>query len=186
MTSTEEHGEPVPFPFALDEAGTVLAGLDRMRAVVEWKCGGLDAAAMNKTLGPSTMTLGGLVKHLAFTEEGHFATHWHGRQPGPPWDAVDWDADEDWEWHSAAVDSPEELMGLWRAAVDRSRKDVDEALASASPGGLGRLKTPDGHSPNLRYILVSLLEEYARHVGHIDLIRESLDGTVGEDPPERP
>ena len=97
---------------------------------------------------------------------------------------MDWDADPDWEWHSAAEDTPEQLMTLWQDAVARSRSAVTEALAD---GGLGRLATgiPNsrGEAPSLRRILIDLIEEYARHVGHADLIRESVDGLVGEDPP---
>jgi len=96
---------------------------------------------------------------------------------------VDWDADPDWEWHSAAEDTPEQLRTLWQDTVARSRSAVTEALAD---GGLDRLAQrtwPDGRAPSLRRILIDLVEEYARHVGHADLIRESVDGLVGEDPP---
>jgi hypothetical protein len=96
---------------------------------------------------------------------------------------VDWDADPDWEWHSAADDTPEQLFALWEAAADRSRAAIQEALAG---DGLDRLTQPwpDGRAPSLRRLLIDIIEEYARHVGHADLIRESIDGLVGEDPPE--
>ena len=88
----------------------------------------------------------------------------------------------DWEWHSAAEDRPEQLMALWQRAVTRSRVLVAEAVAD---GGLDRLANftwPDGRTPSLRRLLMDMIEEYARHVGHADLIRESVDGLVGEDP----
>jgi hypothetical protein len=169
-------------PVAGDEVDTLLGALERQRGYIAWKCGGLDAAGLRATLGPSTMTLGGLLKHLAVVEDDMFRVKLHGLPPHPPWDAVDWDADSDWEWHSAAQDEPDALMSLWRAAVDRSRLLVDEALAD---GGLDRLsayKWSDGRSHSLRRLLIDMVEEYARHVGHVDLIRESVDGLVGEDP----
>jgi hypothetical protein len=95
---------------------------------------------------------------------------------------VDWRADPNWEWRTAAEDSPEQLMTLWRDAVTRSRSAVAEALAD---GGLDHLATGItndlGESPSLRRIMIDidLIEEYARHVGHADLIRESVDGLVG-------
>lgn len=169
-------------PVAGGEADTLLGELERLRRYVAWKCGNLDAAGLRATLGPSSMTLGGLLKHLAGVEDEWFSVRLHGNGPQPPWDTVDWDADRDWEWHSAASDSPAELMSLWQDAVYRSRALVAEALAD---GGLDRPASftwPDGRTPNLRRLLMDMIEEYARHVGHADLIRESVDGLVGEDP----
>ena len=169
-------------PMAGTELDTLLGALERQRGYVAWKCGNLDSAGLRATLGPSAMTLGGLVKHLAGVEDDVFSVKLHGRDPHPPWDTVDWSADPDWEWHSAAGDSPEELMLLWQEAVGRSRVLVAEALAD---GGLDRLASCTGRGgrpPSLRRLLMDMIEEYARHVGHADLIRESVDGVVGEDP----
>lgn len=96
---------------------------------------------------------------------------------------MDWDADPDWDWRSAAEDTPEQLLTLWQGAVERSRAVVAEALADGGPGHIGRYTTSGGESPSLRRVLIDVIEEYARHVGHADLIRESVDGLVGEDPP---
>jgi hypothetical protein len=130
------------------------------------------------------MTLGGLLKHLAFVEDYMFATRLFGRSPGPPWNAVDWDAEPDWDWRSAADDSPEELYAGWRAAVARSQARVAEALTR---GDMGQPVDWDGGAPdehvNLRRLVVDMIDEYARHNGHADLIRESIDRLVGEDPP---
>jgi Protein of unknown function (DUF664) len=169
-------------PMAGNERDTLLGALDRQRRYVAWKCGNLNSAGLRATLGPSAMTLDGLLKHLAAVEDGVFSVKLHGRDPHPPWDTVDWDADPDWEWRTAAEDSPAQLMSLWQEAVGRSRALVAEALAA---GGLDRLASytwPDGRTPSLRRLLVDMVEEYARHVGHADLIRESVDGLVGEDP----
>jgi len=104
-------------PMAGNERDTLLGALDRQRRYVAWKCGNLNSAGLRATLGPSAMTLGGLLKHLAAVEDDVFSVKLHGRDPHPPWDTVDWDADPDWEWRSAAGDSPAQLMSLWQEAV---------------------------------------------------------------------
>jgi hypothetical protein len=169
-------------PVAGDELGTLLGSLERQRRFVAWKCGGLTSAGLRATLRPSTMTLGGLLKHLALVEDDMFSVKLHGRPPRPPWDTVDWDADPDWEWRTAAGDSPEQLMAQWQDSVDRSRTLVAEAVGDGGLGGLASYTSPHGQTPSLRRLLVDMIEEYARHVGHADLIRESVDGLVGEDP----
>ena len=180
---TTDPWPPLGPPAAGDEVATLLGSLERQRATFAWKCGGLDAAGMQARVGASTMTLGGLVKHITLVEADYFTHRLWGRDPGAPWNAIDWDADPDWEWRTAADDAPDDLLRIWRETVDRSRAAVDEALAD---GGLDRpaqFTWRDGRTPSLRRILVDLIEEYARHVGHADLIRESVDGLVGEDPP---
>jgi len=169
-------------PAAGNEVDSLLGALDRQRSYLAWKCGGLDAAGMRATLGPSTMTLGGLVKHLALVEDHTLGFKLAGQEPGAPWNTVDWDADPDWEWRTAADDSPEELMALWRAAVGRARARTDAALADGGLDHPGAFTWPDGRTPSLRRLLLDMIEEYARHVGHADLIRESVDGLTGEDP----
>jgi hypothetical protein len=182
MTEQDSQGRPEP-PVAGDETATFLGSLDRQRAIFAWKCGGLDAAGLRATAAASSITLGGLLKHLALVEDEYFSRRLLGRDLGPPWDAVDWDADPDWEWHSAAADSAGQLYTLWRDAVARSREAVSEALAGGGMGQLARWTSPHGQSPSLRRIMIDTIEEYARHVGHADLIRESIDGLTGEDPP---
>lgn len=169
-------------PAAGTEVDTLLGGLERQRGYVAWKCGNLDEAGLRATLGPSTMTLGGLLKHLALVEDDMFTWKLHGRAMPAPWDAVDFDADPDWEWRTALGDTPEQLMTQWQESVERSRAAVAEDLAE---GGLDRLAAftwRDGRKASLRRMLMDMIEEYARHVGHIDLLRESVDGLVGEDP----
>jgi hypothetical protein len=169
-------------PVAGSELDTLLGELERLRGYLAWKCGNLDSAGLRATLGPSTITLGGLLKHLALVEDHQFSVKLSGAPPHSPFDVVDWDADPDWEWHSAADDSPRQLMSLWQDLVTRSRGLVAAAVAD---GGLDRpaaVTSPDGRSPSLRRLITDMIEEYARHVGHADLIRESVDGLVGEDP----
>ena len=138
---------------------------------------------MSNTLGPSTMTLGGLVDHLALVEDHHFAHLLFDRPPGPPWDTVDFDADPDYEWRTAADHSPDELVARWSAAVERSRAIVADALTEGGMDHLGAHVSRSGERPNLRRILQDLIGEYARHLGHADLLRENVDGQVGEEPP---
>jgi uncharacterized damage-inducible protein DinB len=182
MTYLNERGRAEP-PAAGNETDTLLGSLERQRATLAWKCGGLDAAGLQARVAASSITLGGLLKHMANVEDDYFSGRLLGRDPPPPWDAVDWDADPDWDWHSAAEDTPEQLMSLWQDAVARSRAAVTQALADGGLDQLARRTWPDGRAPSLRRILIDLIEEYARHVGHADLIRESVDGLVGEDPP---
>ena len=179
MTDMDEHGRVFVSETA-DEATTLRGFLDLQRSTLAWKCGGLDAAGLRATLGPSTMTLGGLLKHLAYVEDLWLSRWLAGNDPQPPWDTVDWTADRDWDWHSAADDPPEQLFALWRQAVARSDTLVEAALADGGLDRLARRSDEDGHSPSLRWMLCHMIEEYARHVGHADLIRESVDGLTGE------
>jgi dienelactone hydrolase/uncharacterized damage-inducible protein DinB len=176
---TDGHGRQHP-PTAGDEAATLLGFLDYQRATFAWKCRGLDANGLNTTVGASTMTLGGMMKHLALVEDDWFSVVLHGNKPQPPWDTVDWKADRDWDWHSAADNTPDELFTIWNEAVERSRTMVADALAE---GGMDRpawLGWSNGLTPNLRWIVTHMIEEYARHNGHADLIREFVDGETGE------
>ena len=172
--------EPPDLP---NEVEMLLFNLERSRAQFAWKCGGLDAAGLHQPHPPSTMTLAGLLKHLALVEDSMTARHLTA-QLGPPWDAVDFDADPGWEWRTAADDTPEELYGLWSSAVERSRAAVAKALADGGLDQQTRWIAKDGWSTNLRRSLGDLHDEYARHVGHADLFREAVDGLMGEDPPQ--
>jgi uncharacterized damage-inducible protein DinB len=179
MTEVDEQGRPEP-PLAGDEAATLLGFLDYQRATLAWKCADLDATGLAATVGISSITLGGLLKHLAYVEDDWFSWSLHGRDRQHPWNTVDWKVDPDWEWHSAAENSTEQLYALWQEAVARSRFWIAEALAG---GGLDRLAKrgwPDGRSPSLRWIVCHMIEEYARHNGHADFLRESVDGLTGE------
>ena len=128
-------------------------------------------------------TLAGLLKHLALIEDHYSSAKLRGESPGPPWDEVDWDAEPDWEFRSSAEDSPARLYELWDGAVERSRARFAAALAEGGPGAPVHVSGPDGVHASLRRLLCDLIEEYGRHTGHADLLRESVDGLVGEDPP---
>lgn len=162
----------------------LLFALERSRATFAWKVGGLDAASLRRPHPPSAMTLGGLIKHLALVEERYVSDFLTGEPLGQPWRQENFEADPEWDWHSAADDSPEELNSLWRRAVERSRTAWAALLDTGGLDQPSRFTTPSGESPNLRRVLVDLHDEYARHVGHADLFREAIDGLVGEDPPQ--
>lgn len=183
MTETQHQSPPWEPPVAGTEAEHLVGALERQRATFRWKADGLDAAGLARTVGASTMTLGGLLKHLALVEDYYFATKLAGLPLGEPWDPAALESDPDWEWHSAVEDTPEQLYALYDRAVTGARARLTAAITE---GGLDQpvhLSWPDGRRPSLRRLLCDLVEEYARHTGHADLLRESVDGRVGEDPP---
>jgi hypothetical protein len=180
MANSDLPWEP---PLAGTEAEHLVGALDRLRTTFRWKADDLDPAGLQTRVGASSLTLGGLLKHLALVEDHTFSTKLSGQPLGAPWDAADWDTDQDWEFTSAANDTPEQLYTLWDGAVEQSRARLDAALAD---GGLDQpvhVSAPDGRHASLRRLVCDLIEEYGRHTGHADLIREAVDGRVGEDPP---
>jgi uncharacterized damage-inducible protein DinB len=179
MTDYDEQGRPRP-PEQAGEIETLVGFLEFQRATFEWKCRGLDAEGLNHRVAASTMTLGGMLKHLTLVENFWF-NEWFLEIPqGEPWESVDWDADRDWDWHSAAEDSPEDLHASWQARVEESRTVVAQTLAEGGLDTLSKHRNEIGEQPSLRWILHHLVEEYARHIGHADLIREAIDGETGE------
>ena len=108
---------------------------------------GLGAAGLQVSVAPSSMTLGGMIEHLAFVEEDWITGDLLGRELPPPWDDVDRAADRDWDWHSAVEDSPEQLRGLWEGTVARMRAGIGEAIAG---GGLDQLARRVPRRPEAR------------------------------------
>jgi uncharacterized damage-inducible protein DinB len=179
MTAFDNHGRVNP-PETADELVTLLGFLDFQRATFAWKTAELDAEGFAVTIAVSSMTLGGMMKHLALVEDYWFTQWLMGVEPSPPWNLVDWKQDSDWEWHSASDDSPEELRSLWQENVERSRDNLAEFLARASLDQPARKVSSSEPSPSARWILSHMIEEYARHNGHADLLREAIDGETGE------
>jgi hypothetical protein len=129
------------------------------------------------------MSLAGMLAHLAYVEDWWFGAVLLGRDQVEPWHSADWAADPDLDWHLGDTLSREELDAMLDDAVARSREITAQALSS--PAGLAtpavratRWHPDERHS--LRWVLVHMVEEYARHNGHADLLREAVDGSVGE------
>ena len=170
-------GYPEP-PVNGDETDTLVGSLERQRATFAYKCADLTDADLRRTTGASALTLGALLKHLAYMEDLNFTRDLAGAELPAPWRDVDWKTAAGWEFTSAAYDSAAELYRLWDEAVHRSRAAV---VASGGPAATYRM--PNGTEVAVRRLLVDMIEEYGRHTGHADLIRESIDGRTGEDPP---
>jgi uncharacterized damage-inducible protein DinB len=161
-----------------DELTLLCQFLDYHRDTLVMKASGLDKQQLATRSGRSTLTLAGLVKHMALVESSWFHEVLLGRETPEPWNGVDWDADPDWEFHTAVDDEPEELLRLYATACERSRAAVAEVgdldALSAKPS------RRTGERFNLRWIMLHMIEETARHNGHADLLRENIDGVTGE------
>src|SRR6516164_7573462 len=150
---------------------------DFQRQTVLAKTAGLSREQMTRRHAPSALTLAGLLYHLALVEESWLEERFLGLPVREPWAGVDFKADPDWEFRTSAELEPEQLRQRYREACERSR----QAMAQAD--GLDQLSVQpqrDGRRFTLRWVLLHLLEETARHAGHADLLREAIDGTVGE------
>ncbi|WP_151084053.1 DUF664 domain-containing protein [Nocardioides cynanchi] len=182
MTTTDER--PWEPPLAGTEVQQLFGALDRLRWTFRYKASGLDAAGLAHRVGRSSLTLGGLLKHLAAQEDYASGVKLTGVGMGREWADHGWDGDDEWEFRSAADDSPATLYSLYDGAVARARTRWADAL---SDGGLDRPADPgwaEGRRINARRLLCDLVEEYGRHTGQADLLREDVDGVVGEDPPD--
>lgn len=159
------------------EAELLFAFLDRQRATFGRKTSGLDAEQLSRTLSPSTMTLAGMLKHLAFVEDYWFSYVFAGNDVAPVFRDVDWRDDPDWDWTSALADEPAALRALHDGTVVHSRAVVaGEELDAESV----RANRRTGEKFSLRWVVLHMIEEYARHNGHADLLREAIDGQTGE------
>jgi hypothetical protein len=180
MADNEYPWEP---PLAGTETEQLIGALERLRTTFRWKADDLDAAGLRTRVGASTLTLGGLLKHLAANEDHMFTVKMLGEPVGAPWDTMGGDGSNDWEIDSAADDTPEQLYELYDGAVARARDRLNAALADGGLDQRVHASSGDGEHANLRRLVCDLIEEYGRHTGHADLLREAVDGRVGEDPP---
>jgi uncharacterized damage-inducible protein DinB len=175
-------GSRVDPPLHGDEVATLRAFLDYHRDTLRWKCSGLTQEQLAVQLPPSDLTLGGIMKHVALVESYWFEVTYAGGVYLPPYDPVPWAEDDyDYEFRTAKDDTPQQLFDLFDEAVRRADAVIEEALTK---GGLeqpsARVGRRTGSTFSLRWILVHMIEEYARHNGHADLIRQSIDGQLGE------
>jgi uncharacterized damage-inducible protein DinB len=159
------------------EAQLLAQYLDYQRATVLAKTEGLDQQQMARAHPPSALTLAGLLYHLALVEEDWMEVRFLGLPDREPWASVDWNTDPDWEFRTSATMEPDNLRRRYRQACDRSRLVISEA------SGLDQLSAQplrNGQRFSLRWVLLHLIEETARHAGHADILREAIDGNVGE------
>ncbi len=151
--------------------------LDYQRETVLSKTDGLTQQQLVQKHRPSELTLGGLLYHLSLVEEVWMEVRFSGLPDREPWATVDWEADPNWEFRTAARLTPEQLRDRYREACERSRQVVS---AAAGPDQLSAEALRDGRRFSLRWVLLHLIEETSRHAGHADLLREAIDGTVGD------
>ncbi len=165
--------ERIDPPLTADERDTLIGFLDYHRATTAWKCEGLTAEQLaRRAVPPSTLSLLGLVRHLAEVE-----LVWRSRvaeQPSDPIFFTEAEPDLDFDGAVADPDVVADAFARWRA-------EIAEANAAYASADLEQTFVHPRHGEmSLRWVLVHLVEEYARHNGHADLLREAVDGTTGE------
>jgi uncharacterized damage-inducible protein DinB len=167
----EERTEP---PLVGDDRELLTKFLDFHRDTLEWKCSGLTPEQLReRAVPPSSMSLLGIVRHLADVERGWFRRGVNGEDlAGIYWTEADPDGDFDNVDNATRADV-DDAFATWRTEVQRAR----EITAAKS---LDDTFVRRGKEFSLRWVLVHLVEEYARHNGHADLLRERLDGETGE------
>ncbi|MDO0931384.1 DinB family protein [Streptomyces sp. DG2A-72] len=155
---------------------TMLEGwLDYHRETLAWKCEGLtDAQLRNASVEPSSLSLMGLVRHMAEVERGWFRKVLMDEDAGPIYYS---DEDPDGDFHVTEEETWEEAHATWRAEIDIARRNAAGFDLDDLSKGRGRRT---GEQFNLRWLYTHMIEEYARHNGHADLIRERIDGTTGD------
>lgn len=164
-----------PIPLQADERTMLVAFLDFYRAALIDRAWGLTHDQLQIGLQPSTLTLSRLIGHMALVEQSWFRDRFDGEEMTEPWSSLDWDTDRDAEMALAQTWPVDELFSRFDSAIVDSRARVEGA---DSLDQLSSVPNRDGEHWSLRWILVHMIEEYARHCGHADLIRESIDGDV--------
>ena len=168
-------------PLSGSEVEHLLGALHRQRATFRYKCDGLTDEQLRYRLASSSLTLGGLLAHLALVEEYAVGVKIRGRELSPAW--VERLGDHDGgEFLWANDQTSTTLYALYDDTVRRVRTDIGDVVKNQGLDAPSAVSWSDGTRASVRRILMDLLEEYGRHTGHADLIRESLDGRVGEDP----
>jgi len=166
-----------PDPTTTSERDSLGQYLDYQRETILLKTEGLSKEQLGRKIPTSGLSLAGILYHLALVEESWLEERFLGRQPREDFAGVDWEADPDYEFRTALEREPDWLRGRYRDACDRSRQ------AAAEADGLDDLSAEtlrDGRRFTLRWVTLHLIEETARHAGHADLLREAIDGVVGE------
>lgn len=175
MTTIIDPSDRARTPLVAGEKETLLQLLAFQRDTMRWKCSGLSAEQLAYQHAPSELSLGGLLKHLAVVESGWVNLTFAGGVESPSWWSQYEQETEGWAFRTAAADSPEQLF----AWLDESQRVTEEVVAATADLDELSQGTIDGDRCSLRWILLHLVQEYGRHLGHADLIREAVDGTVG-------
>lgn len=159
------------------ELATYREYLTNYRLTIGLKCDGLDPEQLaRRSVPPSTLSLLGLIRHLAAVENNWFQRILPEQEARPRIYAKD--DDPDWDFNGAVADQAvvDDAFATWRKQIAMA----DEWLDGLSEDDLGREVANRGEPASIRDILVHLIEEYARHAGHADLLRESIDGRIGQ------
>ncbi|MGI8826431.1 MAG: DinB family protein [Chloroflexota bacterium] len=160
-------------PKIADERTSLTSWLDYERATLALKCQGLPADQLReRAVPPSTLSLLGLIRHMSEVERGWFVRTLKGEKAE---DIYCTDADPDGDFDGVDTAGVDEAFATWSAECERARSLVAAAPSFAVVG-----RKRDGEEISLRWILVHMIEEYARHNGHADLLRQRIDGAVGE------
>jgi uncharacterized damage-inducible protein DinB len=159
-------------PFTGTENEILASFLTFLRETILYKASGLDDAQLRRPHEPSRLTLLGVVKHLAYVERYWFREVFTGEDVDFPWTEDDPDGD----WRVEPGETTEEITALYRREI----AEADRIIAKHEPGDLARNAGDRREGLHLRWILVHMIEETGRHAGHMDLIREAIDGQVGE------
>ena len=162
-------------PFAATEREMLASWLDFHRATLARKCDGLsDEQLRQRSVPPSSLSLLGLVRHMAEVERGWFRQVLAAEEVP---DIYATDDDQEADFNGVADADVAAAFASWSAECDLARQAV---AACPSLDDFARSKTQRGSEVTLRWILVHMIEEYARHNGHADLLRERIDGSVGD------
>ncbi|CAL9272785.1 hypothetical protein SUDANB5_01232 [Streptomyces sp. SudanB5_2050] len=169
---TTERREPVP---DLDERTMLEGWLEYHRQTLAWKCEGLtDAQLRTAAVAPSTLSLMGLVRHMAEVERSWYRRVLADEDADPIYYT---DEDPDGDFRVTETDTFQEAEATWQAEIEAARRNAADVPLDAPTRGRHRRT---GERYTLRWIHTHMIEEYARHNGHADLIRERLDGATGE------
>jgi hypothetical protein len=170
-----------PVPFTGDEKDILHVSLDRHRDAVLWKLEGLDEEQLRRPMVPTGTSLLGIVKHLADCEYGWFCwTFGRATEPGGNWSRFvgprSADDDDNDEWLS-----PDDTAAAMVAYFGRARAAADLAIDNLGMDAVGSAFF--GPTVSMRWVLVHVIEDTARHAGHMDILRESIDGQTGHHRP---
>jgi uncharacterized damage-inducible protein DinB len=156
-------------PFAAPEKEMLVAFLKYHEQTTLLKIAGLTDEELRRGLVPSSLTLLGIVKHLGYVYRSWFQAVYRGEDVSVPWT----DADPDADFRIEPNETTAEVIAFYQAQIASAHEIIRASALDDMPRRLGRMET-------MRWMLVHLIEEHARHNGHADILREQIDGQIGE------